>query len=481
MKKMIVLSLAGFVISAAVCQAQTAAPKPAAPAMTLTKMDEAKQKDWLARWDKNITGEAKNYRVACDKSVGEDIAWAGTAIWEGFYNGYMATHDTKYIDLWVDWTDSLIKRAVKEPDGYLGWPGKDPHGTEVDNLSRLVGDSMLSEAMVFRSITLMSGEILKTPALKEKYGAKAESYLKLSEQLAEKWMKRNCWRETKDGGMISVVTYYGLNKDGNGWDMDAAGRADANLAFSHPNNKANKVASWMLALWDVTGKPEYKERAEKWFRLLKSRLKLGSDGTYDIWDYWEPAGAWDYKPGTKNTKHWVGVHGNGGYYDADLGGMVDAYEHGLVFTKEDIQHLIDTAKTSWVGTNPGALGAGMLISVAPASGTAKAINACMANSKTAEPASAGAGALGGTIVSNQWDVKGGKGKLVVQPKDPTGAPVTFDTDEKTKVQVLRMWGALAPYDVEIQKSYEATLNPESWGGVSGAPAYLMLQSKLAGK
>ena len=52
-------------------------------------------------------------------------------------------------------------------------------------------------------------------------------------------------------------------------------------------------------------------------------------------------------------------------------------------------------------------------------------------------------------------------------------------DKDTKVQVLRMWDALAPYDVEIQKNLEATLNPEGWGGVAGAPAYLMLQAKLA--
>ena len=61
MKKMIGLCVAGLVLAAPLCQAQTA-PKPAAPAMTLTKMDAAKQKDWLARWDKEISSEAKDYR-----------------------------------------------------------------------------------------------------------------------------------------------------------------------------------------------------------------------------------------------------------------------------------------------------------------------------------------------------------------------------------------------------------------------------------
>ena len=116
MKRMIELSLGGLVLVAALCQAQ---PTPgAAAAMTLTKMDESKHKDWLARWDKNITREARNYRT-CDREVGEGIAWGMTPIMDGFYYGYMATKDTRYVDLWVDWTDSLVKRAVKEPDGYV--------------------------------------------------------------------------------------------------------------------------------------------------------------------------------------------------------------------------------------------------------------------------------------------------------------------------------------------------------------------------
>lgn len=37
-----------------------------------------------------------------------------------------------------------------------------------------------------------------------------------------------------------------------------------------------------------------------------------------------------------------------------------------MLTNEAIDHLIDTAKTSWVGGNPGSLGPGMTISVQPA-------------------------------------------------------------------------------------------------------------------
>ena len=468
---MIGLCSAGIVLAASLCQAQTALN----PAMTLVKMDEAKQKEWFTLWDKEISGESKGYRT-CDREMGEGIAWGMTPIMDGYYYGYMATHDTKYVDMMVDWADSLIKRAVKEPDGFVGWPSKGAAGSWVDNLDDWNADSMLSEAMVFRPIVLLAGEMIKNPALKEKYRAKGESYLKLAEQLYEKWVKRGGWRETGEGGLISVVMPYGMDPTNQKWIGFDTRNAPGHGA-SHPDNKANEVARWMLAMWDVTGKPEYKERAEKWFKLMKSRMTLKSDGTYEIWNYWQPAGPWDYKA-DGSPKHWVGVHPHGGYYWVDTRAIVAAYEHGLIFTKAEIDHLIATAKTTWMDGDPGSPAAGMEISVQPATGMAKEIYACFRNSKTAEPTSAGAGALNGTVVSAKWDTKTNKGTIVIHPKDAQ-ANVTVSTEKSTKVQVLRMWSALAPFDVEIQKAFEATEEPDSWGGLGEVPYYLMLQSKFA--
>ena len=75
---------------------------------------------------------------------------------------------------------------------------------------------------------------------------------------------------------------------------------------------------------------------------MKSRMKLKPGGDYQIWNYWQPAGPWDYQPNGA-TKHWVGVHPNPGYYQIDVAAIVDAYEHGLVFNREDIEHLVVTA------------------------------------------------------------------------------------------------------------------------------------------
>ena len=412
MKKTIGLCVAGLALTATLCQAQPALD-PAALGMTLTKMSEAKQKVWLSRWDQQISGESKGYRM-CDRALGEDIAWTVAPMMDGFYNGYMATKNTKYVDMLVDWTDSLIKRAVKEPDGYVGWPSKAAAGTAVDNLDDFNADSFLSDAMAFRPIVLMAGEMVKNPALKEKYGAKGESYLKFADQIYAKWVERGGWRETEGGGMISVTLPYGMDPTNKKW-IDFDTRNAPGHGFSHPDNKSNEVARWMLAMWDVTGKPEFKERAEKWFKLMKSRMKPKDDGTYEIWNYWQPAGPWDYKA-DGSPKHWIGVHPHGGYYWVDTRAIVAAYEHGLIFTKAEIDRLIATAKTSWMDGDPGSPMAGMEISVQPASGTAKEIYACFPNSKTSEPASAGAGALNGTVVSAEWDAKTNKGKIAVRPK-----------------------------------------------------------------
>jgi hypothetical protein len=346
----------GLLCLAASCLALSAtlsAPAPTEKTQTLVRMDDAKLKDWKDRWEKNIVGDARNRY--CDKELGEEIGWLMTPFLDGFYYGYLATKDAKWIDYLIDWTDSWIKRAVKEPDGCLGWPKPGAAGTDVDKLNDFNADSLLGEAMVLRPVVLMAGVILKVPALKAKYGAKAEGYIKLAEQTFEKWDKRAAWRDTKGGGCISVVHAFGIDAKTGKWTPGYEQRTAPTSGFSHPDNKANEVARWMLAMFDVTKKPVYRDRAEKWFRLMKSRMKLKAGGaTYEIWNYWEPAGPWDYKPDGQ-PKHWVGVHPKGGYYELDTTGIVDAYEHGLVFTKEDIDRLIATAlaeKRYWTALVP---------------------------------------------------------------------------------------------------------------------------------
>ncbi|MGD0999522.1 MAG: hypothetical protein ABSA67_02380 [Candidatus Brocadiia bacterium] len=380
-----------------IAQGQTKDETTGLAAQAGPSMDPALASEWMRRWKQNILGETRDR--TCDREMGEQIGdLVGWPLLNGFYYGYMATGDRMWVDHLIDWADSVIKRGVKGPDGYVGWPKAD--GAEAPT------DSEMGEAMFFRPVVMMAGEILKTPALKKEYGAKAEEYLRLSEKMFEKWDSRGAWHETKEGGLW-VVPPFGVDPKTGKW---TAGYERRNTdGFSLPDNKENFVALWLIAMYDVTHKPIYRERAEKWWRVQKSRMKLRENGKYFVWDYWDPAGPWDYKAdGT--TRHWVGVHPNGGYYSIDVDGIVAAYEHGLVFTKEDIARLIATNRD---------------------------------------------------FMWNQ-QIKNAKFQRIDGEKaDPRWA--------KTPGM---LWVALAPYDPTLRKVFEANHEPASWGGLNITPQWL---------
>ena len=377
-------------------------PRPAGASPTLT-LDNALRNDWLGRWDKNITRDARNRY--CDKEMGEELGWLVSPFLNGFYYGYRATHDPKWVEALVDWMDSCLKRRVTEPDGFPGWPKGDGGG---DASKEYSADSLLGEAMMLRPVVLMAEEIRKAPALAAKWGDKAQSYLKLAEEVFQKWDSRDCWREVKAGGLW-VVPGYGVDRQTGKWSAGYAQRKTT--GFSNPANKQNFIACWMLALHDVTRKPLYRERAGKWFQLMKSRMRTREGGKYSVWNYWDPAGPWDYKA-DGSPSHWVGVHPNGGYYAIDVEGIVAAFEHGLVFTREDVDRLVATNRD---------------------------------------------------FMWNQ-QVAGARFQRI-----DGGQP-----DPRWKNSPGVLWTALVPYDATLRQVFLANHNPASWGGLVTTPWFLSL-------
>ncbi|MGA2983993.1 MAG: hypothetical protein ABSG32_09270 [Terriglobia bacterium] len=367
-------------------------------------IDPATAMDWQARWEKFIITDSTKNRY-CDTEMAEELGWLVSPFLNGFYYGYLATHDTHWIERLVDWTDSCIRRGVKEPDGHLGWPKVDAQTEGFDY------DSMLGEGMILRPVVLMADEILKTPALKAQWGGKAESYLELAERTFEKWESRDAWRDSQVGGLW-VVQYFGIDPKTNTWTEGFARRTTE--AFSHPDNKENQIARWLIAMFDVTKKPIYRKRAEQWWQLMKSRMKTREGGKYFVWDYWDPAGPWDYKP-DGSTKHWVGVHPNGGYYSSDLEGIAAAFEHQLVFSRQDIDRLISTNRD---------------------------------------------------FMWNQ-QIAGAKFQRI------DGGP----PDPRWQNSPGLLWDALIPYDETLRKIFVANHHPGDWGGLSATPWFLSLARK----
>jgi len=358
--------------------------------------------DWLARWEKNILSRARSRY--CDKEMGEQLGWLVSPFLNGFYYGYLATRDPKWVEMLIDWMDSCVRRGIEEPDGFVGWPKSGMDATE-----SFYTDSLLGEAMALRPVVLMADEILKNPALKGKFDSQAQAYLRLAERVFEKWDSRGCWREIPKGGLW-VVPLFGIDPKTGQWTEGYARRNTD--GFSNPDNKENHIARWLIAMYDVTRKPVYRERAEKWFRLMKSRMKTRQDGTYFVWNYWDPAGQWDYKA-DGSPKHWVGVHPNGGYYGIDVEAIVTAFEHGLVFTKEDIQRLIATNRD---------------------------------------------------FMWNQ-QVTGAKFQRI-----DGGQP-----DPRWRNSPGVLWTALVPYDETLRRVFLTNHNPSGWGGLSATPWFLALE------
>lgn len=370
-------------------------------------IDAATAKEWLARWERFILEDARRNRY-CDTEMGEELGWLVSPFLNGFYFGYLATRDPQWVERLIDWTDSCLKRGVQEPDGHIGWPKRDPGGARSDDLD---ADSLLGEAMMLRPIVLMAAGILNTPALKARWGEKAAGYIALAERTFVKWDSRDCWREVAAGG-IWVEQPFGIDRSTGRWTEGFAQRKTG--GFSLPDNKENHIARWLIAMFDVTKKPVYRGRSEKWWQLMKSRMKTRVGGKYLVWDYWEPAGPWDYKS-DGSARHWIGVHPNGGYYDINVEAIVAAFEHGLVFSRQDINRLIVTNRDF------------------------------------------------------MWNrqIEGARFQRI-----DGGQP-----DPRWKDSPGVLWEALLPYDETLRKIFVANHRPDSWGGLSATPWFLALAAR----
>src|SRR5260221_14765152 len=109
----------------------------------------ARANDWLVRWEKNILNSARSRY--CDKEMGEELGWLVSPILNGFYYGYLATHDSKWVELLIEWTDAGLKRGVTEPDGFVGWPKGDGGGGDSQEFS---GDRPLGARLKVRPTRL---------------------------------------------------------------------------------------------------------------------------------------------------------------------------------------------------------------------------------------------------------------------------------------------------------------------------------------
>jgi len=274
---------------------------------------------------------------------GEDFAWHAASGMSGFLDGYEATGDTVFLDWGVKYYDALIAKMAEGPDGYKGWIGPFEYN------DKYWADDHVGDAILFDGILDFGYAVARDPKLKAKYGAKVEQYVKLAKRdFFEKWDARGTWIEDGPYGVYVGWDKYGMPGQYKNWTVNTDALCGGQSHLTLPFNKEIDVGVVALRIWQITGEEKYKQRSEKLFGYMKSRMQRYKNEYH--WNYWEPGGQWDLRAGQPPTRHWVGVHPERNYQSGEVSNILKAYNAGIVFTEEDIRGIVNTnLKMMWNG------------------------------------------------------------------------------------------------------------------------------------
>ena len=266
-------------------------------------------------------------RMAKFAAQPEDITWQASLYIKMALLAYELTEDTKYLDMFVERMDALCSCLETGPDGYRGWYGVAlelfRHPEHPDREIDVIITSFVVSGMAADFACVVRTD----DALRTRYGGPAKRYLALAEEhLVKKWDARGCYRELGDGR--AVYTTHPDLKPVKG-------------SLTQPHNKHSKIIRALLSMYKATGKDEYAVKAVRLGARFMSCLTKVED-RYD-WHYWDPSGAWDIHPEDPGKwKHWIGAEHRNGYYSLSLSQAVLLYEHGLLFTRADIDRFVRT-------------------------------------------------------------------------------------------------------------------------------------------
>jgi hypothetical protein len=235
---------------------------------------------------------------------------------------YELTGRAEFLDAFCIGADSFLE-IVQEQNGQKGWYGKPIEPLRHPDKPDLKIFEIQNE---FRAVGVLSrfGMIVRNdPNLADRFAAKAKVYLDLAESsLVPKW--ENYYANLANGAGVYL------------WHREYAPKI-AGITLSH--EKQSIIIEGLLNLADATGRPLYRERAERLGKFLKQSMR-DVNGHYE-WNFWDPAGDWD-KAADGKLRHWIGAEPNGFWYAATVGSAVQLYQHGLVFDETDIQKLVRT-------------------------------------------------------------------------------------------------------------------------------------------
>jgi hypothetical protein len=320
------------------------------------EITDAKDKQIVESFLKHVDNVPNQITAdACKKKAADEpegFTWEINPVAAMPLTAYEMTGDVKYLDMFVQVFDTMRSAMTTGPGGYLDWYGKplplfqDPAHPDLKVPVMITGYS--TSAMIAHFVELVRAE----PALKAKFGGKAAQYLDLAEhQLIRKWetggpfgLAQGRPEEDRMGGNFVDLGHTGAIF------RTETGLVEVKSSLTQPHNKHSIIINAYLQLYRVTGNDDYMKKAILIGTRYKHSLHL-NNGHYE-WNYWDPAGAWDVKPGSSNEwKEWIGPEHTGGYYNSTLSQAVRLYEFGVVFDKTDMERFVKTQVTEcWNGS-----------------------------------------------------------------------------------------------------------------------------------
>ncbi len=298
----------------------TAVPVVAAPVKV-----EPKDASVLEQFLIHARAEAKAMTPEHVKSVTtpETFCWVDFPKLSESLTAFELTENPDHLRDFVAGFEPFRAALTKGPEGLLGWYGK-PIPPLVDPAKPDVQTCEIQDE--FRAIGMLARFIVLANA--NEFNNVRESYRALIEdQLMKKW-------DSYYVDLGAKGATYRWNKD----------YIPTKSLITLPHEKQAIIIEGLLAASRAIGNPACRTRAEKLGVFLKSSMTVKDD--HYVWNYWTPAGDWDYVNG--KARHWENVEPKGMWYSVTVASAVMLYDNNLVFDESDMQKLVATQmKVCW--------------------------------------------------------------------------------------------------------------------------------------
>ena len=312
-----------------------AAPARAETATMLSKATPEQQAMFAADKKEALREAGEKYKPLAESEEG--YFWNNSAKLVPLMEAYRYSHDPALVEAFVPLMEKILKDRYIHPtkpewNGWYDYKGSG-HETEIDE------DSIV----YFVPALMFAKEVRADPKLLDKYGKKAEGWLKDVEASIRNWDKRGCWHDLGDrGGWYTMMSGSPDPKTG---EMTPLGPETARGANGTvPYNKVHALFQALSLAWQITGDPWYTTRMEKCATYFRAHWRM--DDKHAEWNYRDLGFPGDWESGMVGQgKSLTGafVHYKGGYYALDVAGVVWAWDAGVtVFSKKDLEKLLQT-------------------------------------------------------------------------------------------------------------------------------------------